>query len=564
MMTPRFDYLIIGAGAAGSVLAHRLSTQPHITVALVEAGPDVVAGSEPADIRNIFPLSAFNHDYMWRDTRVHWRGADNSPAVPLQQGKIVGGSSAIMGMWALRGMPADYDKWRDLGATGWGWDDVLPFFVRLERDMDFGGALHGRDGPIPIRRESVTQWQPFARAVSVASGNLGMPHIDDMNADFRDGHCALPISRYADGRASAGICYLDANTRRRPNLTVFTGTEALQLVLKQRVVTGALLCGTDGHRFTIEARETIVAAGALRTPALLLRSGIGPAAQLASLGQPVVADRPGVGRNLQNHPIVYTTALLRPAGRDAPGWRPAGSTFIRWSSARDACTAGDLGLYIRSYLSWHALGKRLASLAPVLMRPFSRGEVTLDPRAPDAAPRVAFNFLSDARDTARMIDGFRAAATLFGTPDVAALCGSPFMFEDMARLMRFNQVSRWNAVRARLAATWVDLNPRGGMRALEHFAKMRPLATLMNDETELARFIETAITGTGHVCGTCSMGRADDPLAVTAPDGRVYGVDGLRVGDASLMPVVPSGNTHIPTVMVAEKIAATMQMQRRA
>lgn len=441
-MPPKFDYLIIGAGAAGSVLAHRLSARPDVTVALIEAGADISADHVPADIQNIFPLSAFNHDYMWRDTRVHWRGADDSPAVPLQQGKIVGGSSAIMGMWALRGLPADYDEWRDSGAVGWGWDDVLPFFLRLEHDMDFDGALHGRDGPIPIRRESEAQWQPFARAVASASRRLGLPHIADMNADFRDGHCSLPISRHVNARASAGLCYLDSATRRRDNLTVFTTTEALRLIVDRNTITGALLRRADGSQFTLQATETIVTAGALRTPALLLRSGIGPGAQLTALNLPVVADRPGVGRNLQNHPIVFTTTLLRPAGRDAPGWRPAGSTFIRWSSARETCSSGDLGLYIRSYLSWHALGRRLASLAPVLMRPFSRGQVSLDHRTPDGAPSVAFNFLSDPRDATHMADGFRLATTIFDTAEVTALCGSPFVLEDVAGLMRFNQVSR--------------------------------------------------------------------------------------------------------------------------
>lgn len=553
-----FDYLIIGAGAAGSVLAHRLSADPRARVALVEAGADLLPGREPADITNIFPLSAFNHDYMWRDTRVHWRRADNSPAVPLQQGKIMGGSTAIMGMWALRGMPGDYDGWRDAGARGWGWDDVLPYFVGLEHDMDFAGAMHGKTGPIPIRRETEAQWQPLARAVSHASRRLGMPQIDDMNADFRDGHCSLPISRHPNSRASAGLCYLDADTRQRANLTIFAQTEATRLIVEGRKVTGAQLLRADGSQMSAYAHETIVTAGALRTPALLLRSGIGPAKHLAEMNLRVVADRAGVGRNLQNHPIVFTTALLQPDGRDAPGWRPAGSTYLRWSSAHEKCPRGDLGLYVRSYLSWHALGRQLASLAPVLMRPFSSGEVALDPAKPDGAPRVAFNFLSDSRDMTRLLDGMRMAIDMFAAPEVSAMCGAPFILEDVAGLMRYNHVSRWNAIRARVAATWIDTDPRGGMRTLERFASMRSLAAFTADEEGLVRLIEKAVTGTGHVCGTCRMGDAADPMAVTSPTGKVYGVDGLRVADASVMPSVPSGNTHIPTIMVAEKIAAAM------
>jgi 5-(hydroxymethyl)furfural/furfural oxidase len=557
-VTAVFDYLIIGAGAAGSVLANRLSADPRVNVALLEAGDDVVAHGVPPDVQSVFPLSAFNPRYMWPDTRVHWRTAQDSPAVPLQQGRNVGGSSSIMGMWALRGMPGDYDEWRDRGAEGWGWDDVLSWFRKLEHDIDFGGPMHGNDGPVPIRRESAADWQPLARAVAAAAGAAGFAQIDDMNAVFGDGHCSLPISRFETSRASAGLCYLDDATRHRPNLTILSQTEARRLLVEGAQVAGALVLRDNGSLVPIRARRTVVTAGALRTPALLLRSGIGPGDALQALNVPVVADLRGVGRNLQNHPILYTAALLRPTGRDAPGLRPAGSTFIRWSSSIPSCASGDLGLYVRSYLSWHALGRRLASLAPVLMRPLSRGTVTLDPANPDTASRIEFNFLADERDATRLAQGFELTCSLFDAPEVKAICHPPFVLEDAQRLMRFNQLSRVNGMRARVAAAWMDIDPRGGLRALQRYARLTPLEPLRQDHDALMRHIRNTVTGTGHVCGTCSMGKASDPFAVTDAHGAVYKIGGLHVADASVMPVVPAGNTHIPTIMVAEKLAASI------
>lgn len=557
-MTPSFDYLIIGAGAAGSVLAHRLSASPGVTVALLEAGPDVVAQGVPPDIHNVFPLSSFNPHYMWPDTRVHWRTAADSPAVPLQQGRNVGGSSSIMGMWALRGVPGDYDEWRDAGAEGWGWQDVLPWFRKLEHDFDYDGPMHGRDGPIPIRRETEAQWQPFARAVSSAAQAAGFAQINDMNAVFDDGHCSLPISRHASSRASAGLCYLDTATRQRANLTIMPGAEAQHLLFDGAQVVGVVARREDGSLTSLYARETIVTAGALRSPALLLRSGIGAGNALQALNITVKADLPGVGRNLQNHPILYTTALLRPGGRDSPGWRPAGSTFIRWSSGTSGCPDADLGLYIRSYLSWHALGRKLASLSPVLMRPFSRGTVQLDPHKPLESTRVEFAFASDDRDVLRLAQGFDLACNMFDAPQVEALCHAPFVMQDAARLMRFNQVSRLNGLRAALAAAWMDIHPRGGLRVLQRYARLTRLDALRADRDALLQYIRGAVTGTGHVCGTCTMGRRDEPFAVTDSNGLVRGLNGLRVADASVMPCVPAGNTHIPTIMVAEKIAGAI------
>ena len=552
-----FDTIIIGAGSAGCVLANRLSAQSGRSVLLIEAGKDMPPGHEPADVLDTYTSSYYNSAYKWPGLKAHWRTRDTSPEVTFDQGQVMGGGSTVMGMIALRGTPDDYDSWERLGASGWAWKDVLPYFRKLESDQDFHGDLHGDSGPIPIRRTQPAQWPPLSRAVEQFARERQIPNIADMNGDFRDGHGSLPMSNTPVRRASTAMSYLDASVRARKNLTILTGAFVTKLMLQGRKVVGVTaMVGGAAQEF--RANEVILAGGAIASPALLLRHGIGPADELRALGIDIVADLSGVGRNLQNHPLLFLAAHLRRGARQPTSLRPHPMTCLRYSSGMPGAVANDMYIAAHSKSSWSALGAQLANFNATIFKPVSRGRVTLV-SASAARPRIEFNFVNEELDLRRLMDGFRRIVDLAFSKPVQALCTTVFPVRFTDRIRQLNALTPANALKARLIAGALDVAPFLVDTVFGRLTGPRvDLAALANDDAALADYVRANVAGTFHVSGTCRMGRADDAAAVVDTEGRVHGIGGLRVIDASIMPAIPRGNTNIPTIMLAEKIAASI------
>jgi 5-(hydroxymethyl)furfural/furfural oxidase len=556
-MTENFDFIIVGAGAAGCVLANRLSTRSAAKVLVLEAGQDTPPGHEPDDVLDTYATSYYNDAYFWPGLKVHWRRKDNSSLVGYSQARIMGGGSSVMGMVAYRGTPDDYAEWEEHGAQGWGWNDVLPFYRKLEHDLDFGGELHGQEGPVPIRRTSEVDWAPLAKAVHVFAQERQLPFIADMNADFRDGYGAVPMSNWLHKRASAAICYLDASVRARSNLTIITGARVRSFSFEGRRVTGVVArVGAEERQFA--GREVILSAGGIHSPAFLLRSGIGPSAQLRALGSEVRADLPGVGENLSNHAIVFVGLLQNPRSRQADWLRPHPMTALRYSSGLAGAPRTDMYINVQCKTSWSPLGLQVANLAPTLLKPAARGRVTLPARDAEY-PCVEFNFAGEELDLRRFMQGFRRAVEILAHPRVRAMTGITFPVKFTDRLRRLNRITPANRFKSAAIAKLIDALPSLAGPIFATLADRRvDLATLVEDDDALAEHIRDNVAGMFHPVGTCRMGGANDPNAVVDAAGSVRGIGGLRVVDASIMPTVPRGNTNIPTIMVAEKISVAI------
>jgi 5-(hydroxymethyl)furfural/furfural oxidase len=556
------DVLILGGGSAGCVLAARLSERSGLVVALAEAGDDTPPGAVPEDISSRYPGRAyFNPRYSWPGLRAtlgaaHLNDPARRPQARYEQARVMGGGSSINGIGVNYGAPNDYDDWHAAGAEGWRWRDVEPYFRKAERDLDQPTPGHGTAGPIPVRRVPPAQWSGFTRAVGDALVAMGHERRPDQNGPWADGVMPTSVNLDEDWRrVSTATGYLDRAVRARPNLMLLPRHHATRLIFDGGRVTGAELVHDGGRRILL-ARRTIVACGAIHTPALLMRNGIGEASALRALGIAPVADRPGVGANLMEHPATNLSCLLTGAGRLARRDAYHIQTMFRFSSGLAGEPPGDMHVAIAAQSAWHALGHRIGSLVMWVNRSHSRGTVRLRAADPGTGPEVDFRLLSDPRDMTRMMGAFRRCAAVLASPQLDGVRRTIFPVHLSDRLRRIARPSWRNALLLEALARYIDLTGTHGDAVLRRLAaRDADLAALLADDDALAAYLAQATTGVWHASGTARMGRRDDRLAVCDPDGAVIGVDGLTVCDASLMPGIPCANLNLPIIMMAEKIA---------
>jgi 5-(hydroxymethyl)furfural/furfural oxidase len=558
-VTEVWDYIIVGGGSAGCVLANRLSARSASKVLLVEAGGDFLPGSEPEEIKDVYPYRAsFNRNFQWPDLKVRFlpvphNRPEASPLKPYGQARIVGGGSSINGELANRGTPDDYDEWAALGAAGWAWPEVLPYFRKLETDLDFQGPMHGNVGPIRISRVLRPEWPGFTRAAADAFANEGYAEIDDQNGVFSDGWFAMSLSTDRRQRSSAAMGYLDTSVRARRNLTIRPNTRVAGIVVERGAATGITL--DDVTR--IDGREIIVAAGALQSPAMLMRAGIGDGAELRQLGISIVTDRPGVGRNLQEHPSIAMSAWIRPHARMGATPRRHVQMALRYSSGLPDMPRNDMFTVVVSKSAWHPLGVRIGTLFSWINKPYSSGRVRLVSAVSKDYPDVAFELLSDQRDFVRMRDCVRRMAAFFASSPMRAAASAPFVATHGTLAALVGQISFRNWLMTAVPAVAMDAVPALRRTFIERLlSNDGPLDDALIDEERLDELVRKHTIGGWHASGTCKMGDPADRFAVVDPkSARVFGVRNLRVVDASIMPTVPRANTNIPVIMLAEKLA---------
>jgi choline dehydrogenase len=532
-----FDYIVVGAGSAGCVMAARLSERAQVSVLLLEAGgPDSHPTLKmPVAFLKAVINPAFNWGYMTEP-----EPCLNGRRLWLPRGRVLGGSGSINGMFYMRGHPLDYDEWQSLGAKGWGYHDVLPYFRKMETSWRGAGKYHGASGPIHVRPIDTTHLvhEPL---MSAATG-AGFSNSDDLSAEVTEGFALGEVTIDARGRrVSSSTAYLRP-ALKRPNLVLRTGALVHRVVIEQGRAVGVEY-EIGGEKRTVRARrEAILSGGTYNSPHLLMLSGIGPGKHLQAHGIEVVADRRGVGRNLAEHANVSMEfesrrpiTFLRQLRFDRVVW-----SSLRWAlfgtgplaSQLNSCnvvirTRPELDrpdiqfmanpIRFNAQIWFPGIGQRQIHVfwaGIVALHPRSRGWVELKSRDPHELPAVTLNLLSDPADVATLRAGIRAARRIYRTEPQGALTG----------------------------------------------AELLPGPAIESDEA-LDAFIRDTANVAMHPVGTCAMGEGAD--AVVDPELRVIGVDALRIVDASVMPTVPGGNTNATTVMIGEKAADLIKGERR-
>lgn len=509
----QYDVIVVGAGSSGAIVANRLSADPARSVLLLEAGPDY-AGIEnlPPKIRSGYTTAAditpSDHDWGYVGTATPVAGP-----LAIFRGKVVGGSSATNGQIFLRGIPADFDAWAAAGNDRWSFEQVLPYFCRLERDLDFGDRpYHGSDGPIPVRRFRQDEWLSPQVAFVQACRDLGFAECPDFNAPGAEGVGPIPLNNYEGIRWGTNLGYVDP-ARHRLNLTIRSRCVVQRILFDGSRAVGVVVA-SGGELQTVRGDTIVLCAGAIGSPHLLMLSGVGPADQLTAAGVSPIHDLPGVGQNLRDHPHVgaaWRPKLGYPMHPDLPRYQVA----LR-CTAPGSTLENDLQILMVSYATARVdrggdgripLG---IVLQPVLNLAVGQGEIRLRSADASVQPAIDLNMLETESDRRRLREGLRLAVQLGQHPAFAGLLGE----------------------------------------------RLGPDDRLLESDAALDAWMRREVVHTNHLAGTCKMGPSTDPLAVVDQRGRVHGLDGLHVADCSIMPDCVRANTNATAMMIGEYLAA--------
>jgi choline dehydrogenase len=493
------ETIIVGAGSSGAIIAARATERDELEALLLEAGPDYPPGGTlPGDLVDGTRNSMDAHDWGYR----HLPTPGQIP-FRFPRGRVVGGSSAVNTCIALRGQPYDYDEWASLGLPEWSFAACLPALKRLENDLDFRNRWHGQDGPIPIRRHKPEELSAWQAAFVEGCRSLGFPLCPDQNDPDPFGVGPQPMNKIDGQRMSAARCYLTEDVRRRKNLRIQPRTLVRRVLFDNRKVRG-LEVETDGRIEVLAAKRIILSAGAIATPGILLRSGIGPRDAVARIGVALVADVPAVGARLLDHPGAAIMMVPRRWGF-AKTTDALVQNVLRYTST-DSPYPSDMQLQPASFVPWPGLPTPLVAISCCIGKPKGYGRIRYLSADPHEKPVIESNLLVDPEDRARAAEAMELAYL----------------------------VARSKPARQHVHFFW-------------------PGESVLRDRSAIEAWIRKSCDSGYHPSGTVPMGKEGDPEAALDGRGRVRGVEGLIVADASIMPTIPTANTNITALMIGER-----------